>query len=579
MKAKTITLILVMVVLGAFAPESPTSVLAREGQVDVRPAALTAPVGTAFTYQGQLSDSGTPADGVYDFQFTLWDAGSFGDQVGPADSEDDIVVEAGILTVLLDFGTASFDGSARYLEIGVRPGGETGSYTTLSPRQEITATPYALFATAAPWSGLSGMPAGFADNIDDNTTYSAGSGLDLISNQFSVQTDAIQARVSGACAVGSSIRAVNADGTVVCQTNTPAYRSTFRTFTTLDSGGNVGQYPSTTIGADGLGLVVYVEDNLGHLKVAHCSNMACTSATITTLVSVGVGYYPSITVGVDGLGLISYYDNTDLGVAHCDDIACTTATFGTLDSAGQVGERSSITIGADGLGLVSYYDDTNDTLKVAHCSDTICTSATISTLDSVGTDSFYGESSITIGADGFGLISYLDLADGDLNVAHCSNIACTSASISTVDSSGGGSNSIAIGADGLGLISYSGSTGGDEDLMVAHCSDISCSAAMLSHVDTGAWAGRLSSITIGPDGLGLVSYQGPAGALWAAAHCNDIPCTNATSSTLLGSVGGDSGITIGVDGLPLVVHYDSNNGDLQVVHCSNASCSPTIRRR
>lgn len=44
----------------------------------------------------------------------------------------------------------------------------------------------------------------------------------------------------------------------------------------------------------------------------------------------------------------------------------------TLDSAGWVGQRTSITIGADGLGLISYFDRTNLDLKVAHCSNTLC---------------------------------------------------------------------------------------------------------------------------------------------------------------------------------------------------------------
>jgi hypothetical protein len=51
----------------------------------------------------------------------------------------------------LDFGTNAFNGQARYLQIWVRPGSSTGGYTPLSPRQELTATPYALFSEA-PWA-------------------------------------------------------------------------------------------------------------------------------------------------------------------------------------------------------------------------------------------------------------------------------------------------------------------------------------------------------------------------------------------------------------------------------------------
>jgi len=99
-----------------------------------------------------------------------------------------------------------------------------------------------------------------------------------------------------------------------------------------------------------------------------------------------VGYFTAVAIGADGLGLISYYDltNFDLRVAHCSNTACSTATTATLDSTGAVGSYTSIAIGADGLGLISYRDNTNVDLKVAHCSNVVCSAATTATLDSPG---------------------------------------------------------------------------------------------------------------------------------------------------------------------------------------------------
>ncbi len=107
-------------------------------------AAIQAAVGTAFTYQGRLTDGGNPANGTYDFQFKLFDAASGGTQVGSTVTVDDVTVTDGLFTVQLDFDSGAFDGNARWLEIGVRPGSSTGSYTTLSPRQALTPAPYAL---------------------------------------------------------------------------------------------------------------------------------------------------------------------------------------------------------------------------------------------------------------------------------------------------------------------------------------------------------------------------------------------------------------------------------------------------
>ncbi len=105
--------------------------------------------GSAFTYQGKLTDGGTPATGAYDFRFILYNADAGGSQVGTTLTADDVVVTAGAFTVVLDFGPNIFDGQARWLELAVRQGASTGIYTVLSPRQPVTPAPYAIFAAKA----------------------------------------------------------------------------------------------------------------------------------------------------------------------------------------------------------------------------------------------------------------------------------------------------------------------------------------------------------------------------------------------------------------------------------------------
>ena len=149
-----------------------------------------APLGSAFSYQGRLVDGGGPASGSYDFTFRLYDAAAGGGQVGGAVSLSGVAVSGGLFMVQLDFGPGAFTG-ARWLEIAV--GG-----VTLSPRQPLTAAPAALYAPvagsattaqtatlalAAPWSGLSGVPADLADG-DADTTYTAGKGLALNGTSF-----------------------------------------------------------------------------------------------------------------------------------------------------------------------------------------------------------------------------------------------------------------------------------------------------------------------------------------------------------------------------------------------------------
>ncbi len=144
----------------------------------------SAPLSTGFTYQGKLKSDGTPYSGVCDLRFGLWDAPGGGAQIGAAQTTTNVGLEEGTFTVQLDFGAGAFPGAARWLAIEVRCPAGKGGYTALSPRQPLTAAPYALWAGGAAWAGLTGMPAGFADGADNDTTYSAGTGLALSGTAF-----------------------------------------------------------------------------------------------------------------------------------------------------------------------------------------------------------------------------------------------------------------------------------------------------------------------------------------------------------------------------------------------------------
>ena len=135
--------LLLALTLGLAQAQAPT------GAGDQQVAATS--LGTAFTYQGQLKDNGAPAQGTYRLQFSLWDAAQNGNAVGTSDTQN-VSATKGLFTVMLNatdqFGANAFSGDARWLEIRVCPTNPQISCgtlgTTLSPRQPLTATPYAL---------------------------------------------------------------------------------------------------------------------------------------------------------------------------------------------------------------------------------------------------------------------------------------------------------------------------------------------------------------------------------------------------------------------------------------------------
>ncbi len=106
---------------------------------------IPAPMGTAFTYQGRLIQDNESTEGPYDFEFKLYDSPVGGNQLAGTIDINDLDVIDGYFTVQLDFNDANvFNGDARWLDIGVRPGDSADPFTTLSPRHELTPTPYAL---------------------------------------------------------------------------------------------------------------------------------------------------------------------------------------------------------------------------------------------------------------------------------------------------------------------------------------------------------------------------------------------------------------------------------------------------
>jgi len=146
------------------------------------PPSLAAPF-PGFTYQGRLNDSAALASGVYDLRFAIFSMASGGLPISSVLTNAATPVSNGLFTVTLNFGHGLFDGDQRWLEVAVRTNG-AGEFSVLSPRQEITSAPKALYAIQA--ESAFGVPSGGGYRLFTSTN--ATSGVYLAANATSWST-------------------------------------------------------------------------------------------------------------------------------------------------------------------------------------------------------------------------------------------------------------------------------------------------------------------------------------------------------------------------------------------------------
>ena len=382
-----------------------------------------------------------------------------------------------------------------------------------------------------------------------------------------ISTSAIAAAAAGfgTCPAGQYLRGIRANGSVICEPiATPPVTTTVDDPPT----GAVGDYASVAIGSDGLPIISHRNDAGGTLRVTHCGNTACTSGSSTVVIPGASPDSPRIAVGTDGLPVIAFSEVAgELFVHHCSDRLCTGGTTTAVDTpasaGGEVGRWTSLTIGRDGFPIISHQNINTGALRVTHCGNVACNNGNTSTTvdDQVN---FLGErTSIAIGADGLPFIAYRDVTAGTLLVLHCSIEPTESAAIA-----------VAIGVDGLPLISHRFNGA----LRVVHCGNALCSAGNVSTaVDTDSGlTGYDSSVAIGSDGLPVLSHRGEASRTLRFTRCGNAACSSGNTSFIIDdadlSVGSYTSIAIGTDGLPVIAHKETTTSSLRVTKCLSRSC-------
>ncbi len=565
------------------------------------PAAPAEALGDAFTYQGYLENNNQPADASYDFRFSLWDAASSGSQVGSTIPVDDLLVEHGYFSASLNFGAGAFNGQRRWLQIEVRPGSSTGAYTALSPLQELTPAAHALFAKAAPWIGLTGVPAGFADNTDNDTQYSAGPGLQLAGTVFSADANYLQRRVNGSCPTGQSIRLIDQTGGVTCETDDD---------TTYSAGASSGlTLAGTVFSTDSSILQRRVTTSCSVGSMISQVNQDGTANCSTFNAGTGLSKTGGNTFNVD----------TNLIQARVTGTCSAGSSINAINSSGGVScETDDNTTYTNGFGLQltsNQFSVITNTIQ-ARVSGSCRPGSMIRTINANGTVVCADDAplnravppagnawsnplapgplvgnvnQVTTGADGLPLILYSDTSDNNYKIIHCSDPTCITATATNIDTFAPGGDYASMALDPEGRLQISYYKGSNTDLWFARCADIACTSVATRALVTSAPGdmGRFNDIVIARDGYALVVYYNAFNASLDIVHCSDRDCSGPTTVSVVD--GGpmitpnppDPSITLGADGLGLIAYLYFNPAipvgpDLKVAHCTDVACSMSI---
>ena len=259
--------------------------------------------GTAFTYQGRLNDGASPASGGYDLTFAVFDADSIGSQVGATLTNSAVAVSNGLFTVTLDFGAGIFPGNPRWLEIGVATNG-SGSFDTLSPRQALLPTPYAMFAGNSA-NVASGAVVKSLNSLRDDVTLAPGANVTLTPNG---NTLTIDAATGGGSSIWSLLNnnAYYLAGNVGIGTNapTPGISLEVRGATRLTTGGSGGNVQfGTPSGETGMTIIG-----------ANRADLRFDGSTIKLLANAGTGVPPNANgITIDTLGNVGVGKNINFG--------------------------------------------------------------------------------------------------------------------------------------------------------------------------------------------------------------------------------------------------------------------------
>ncbi|MEM7124818.1 MAG: Ig-like domain-containing protein [Chloroflexota bacterium] len=236
----------------------------------------------------------------------------------------------------------------------------------------------------------------------------------------------------------------------------------------------------------------------------------------------------------------------------------------TTPDASDVGKATSLVLDSNGYPVISYLDINNGDLKVMHCNDPNCAGGdeSIATPDPGNLDIIdpLYNTSLVLDSNGYPVIGYYDDESDRIKVVRCNDPNCTGGDESITTAEGtlepfSEWPSLALDSNGYPVISADG-----RGLSVLHCNDPNCAGndESFNVFDDSSLRFSHTSLALDSNGYPVVSYHAEEGKALKVLHCNDPNCAGDDESITLPDIGTDTtvgkwnSLTLDSNGYPVI---------------------------
>ena len=309
-----------------------------------------------------------------------------------------------------------------------------------------------------------------------------------------------------------------------------------------------------------------------------------------------LGTSMSMTMTSADTPVIAYNDSTnnDLKLAICDTLGCDYPATSIIAATNEAGFYSAVAVTSSGIPVVAFHESSAsgsvNNIKLAVCNNAACTSPVISQLDGWAMTGAYVD--IAMNASDIPVISYHDIGAGGIGgavkVVVCNNSACTTPTMTSLDTFSTQNGSLALTSTGAPVISYYDVW--NSALKLAVCADATCTSHSVVTLDSDGDVGRFTSLALTSTDVPIVSYIDYTNATLKLAICNDTACSSSPTLKTIDSVGDvgtspteySTSLALTASDTPVISYYDMVNDYIKIATCDVTLCTtPTfdVQRR